>query len=170
MFLDALGVSFEYEPETYDLGEFGWYLPDFWLPSIPALDGTPGIYLEVKPSRSPSDREYDRAKALHVATRRPVVIALGFGKPPFDQVDIEAGVYPNSFPGGLYDIFKPLELPSAAAGGSDHHFAICVCGRVEVSFFPFGTECKYRAGVHGWDTGRLLGAYDAALSFRPDGR
>lgn len=32
VFFDALGVRYEYEPEGYDLGEAGWYLPDFWLP------------------------------------------------------------------------------------------------------------------------------------------
>lgn len=32
MFFDAMGIKYEYEPEGYDLGELGWYLPDFWLP------------------------------------------------------------------------------------------------------------------------------------------
>lgn len=32
VFFDTLGVKWEYEPEGYDLGEAGWYLPDFWLP------------------------------------------------------------------------------------------------------------------------------------------
>ena len=29
VFFDALGIEWEYEKEGYDLGEFGWYLPDF---------------------------------------------------------------------------------------------------------------------------------------------
>lgn len=29
VFFDALGIKWEYEPEGYDLGEAGWYLPDF---------------------------------------------------------------------------------------------------------------------------------------------
>src|SRR5919202_5797757 len=32
VFFDALGVPWEYEREGFDLGEFGYYLPDFWLP------------------------------------------------------------------------------------------------------------------------------------------
>ncbi len=32
VFFDALGIPWEYEKEGYDLGEAGWYLPDFWLP------------------------------------------------------------------------------------------------------------------------------------------
>ncbi|PEF63182.1 hypothetical protein [Bacillus cereus] len=29
VFFDALGIEWEYEKEGYDLGELGWYLPDF---------------------------------------------------------------------------------------------------------------------------------------------
>lgn len=32
VFFDALDIPWEYEKEGYDLGEAGWYLPDFWLP------------------------------------------------------------------------------------------------------------------------------------------
>lgn len=42
VFFDALGVKWGYEPEGYDLGDAGWYLPDFWLPDYSA-------FLEVKP-------------------------------------------------------------------------------------------------------------------------
>jgi len=43
VFFDALGVKWEYEKEGYDLGEAGWYLPDFWLPQIES-------FVEVKAS------------------------------------------------------------------------------------------------------------------------
>ena len=45
VFFDALGLSWEYEPEGFDLGEHGWYLPDFrvWTPQ-----GRP-VWYEVKP-------------------------------------------------------------------------------------------------------------------------
>ena len=32
VFFEALGIPWEYEKEGFDLGEAGWYLPDFWLP------------------------------------------------------------------------------------------------------------------------------------------
>ena len=32
VFFDELGIKYEYETEGYDLGELGWYLPDFYLP------------------------------------------------------------------------------------------------------------------------------------------
>lgn len=44
VFFDALGIEWQYEPEGYDLGEAGWYLPDFWLPSFNG-----GMFAEVKP-------------------------------------------------------------------------------------------------------------------------
>jgi hypothetical protein len=44
VFLDALGIRWEYEPEGFDLGDAGWYLPDFYLPTFCG-----GMYCEVKP-------------------------------------------------------------------------------------------------------------------------
>lgn len=32
VFFDVLKIQWFYEPEGFDLGEVGWYLPDFWLP------------------------------------------------------------------------------------------------------------------------------------------
>jgi len=43
IFLDSLGIEWEYEKEGYDLGEAGWYLPDFYLPEHHQ-------FIEVKPS------------------------------------------------------------------------------------------------------------------------
>lgn len=46
VFFDALGLKWEYEPEGFDLGEEGWYLPDFRL-SVPGRKV--GLWLEIKP-------------------------------------------------------------------------------------------------------------------------
>lgn len=43
VFFDALNIKWEYEKEGYELGEAGWYLPDFWLPELK-------FFVEVKPS------------------------------------------------------------------------------------------------------------------------
>lgn len=32
VFFDKFGIEWIYEPEGFDLGEIGWYLPDFYLP------------------------------------------------------------------------------------------------------------------------------------------
>lgn len=43
VFFDTLGIEYQYEVEGFDLGEAGWYLPDFWLPTFEH-----GMYCEVK--------------------------------------------------------------------------------------------------------------------------
>ena len=48
VFFDALGVKFQYEPEGFDLGAEGWYLPDFRLPEQ-------GVFVEIKPYRHYDD-------------------------------------------------------------------------------------------------------------------
>lgn len=47
VFFDALGTKWDYEPEGFDLGEAGWYLPDFWLPTLE-------LWVEVKPIVTPN--------------------------------------------------------------------------------------------------------------------
>lgn len=42
VFFDALGIKWEYELEGFDLGNAGYYLPDFYIPSW-------DMYLEIKP-------------------------------------------------------------------------------------------------------------------------
>lgn len=42
VFFDALDIPWEYEKEGYDLGEAGWYLPDFWLPQQQCFFETKG--------------------------------------------------------------------------------------------------------------------------------
>ena len=49
VFFDALGVKWEYEKEGFDLGEAGWYLPDFWLPGL-------NLWFEIKPFDSEPHR------------------------------------------------------------------------------------------------------------------
>jgi hypothetical protein len=158
VFLRALGVAFEYEMETYDLGDLGWYLPDFWLSNL-------GMHLEVKPSRKMLDTEYDRARALFLLTQRPVLVAQGFGRPPWEELPSGRA---GDWPGRLYDVWTTKSsLSSAGFGGDDHHFTICRCGRVDLSFGGYGTKCSNGSHhVPDWD--RLNRAYDEALSFRPD--
>lgn len=43
VFFDTLGIEYQYEVEGFDLGNAGWYLPDFWLP-------TQKLWLEIKPN------------------------------------------------------------------------------------------------------------------------
>ncbi len=69
VFFDALGIKYEYEREGFDMGDAGWYLPDFWLPEL-------GLWTEIKGS-SPNDEERRKARALATKGYTNVLILSG---------------------------------------------------------------------------------------------
>lgn len=73
VFFDALGLRWEYEPEGYNLGEAGYYLPDFFLPDLGG-----GTWVEVKPDGA-TTTSADAAKwiALAKKTAHPILLAVG---------------------------------------------------------------------------------------------
>lgn len=101
VFFDTLGIIWEYEKEGYNLGAYGCYLPDFWLPTVylrgagrlvwePSLDALghrpalhpefeePGLWLEVKPASYPSDQT---AKFVELGKLTGHPVMLGTGMP-----------------------------------------------------------------------------------------
>lgn len=74
VFFDALGVKWEYEKEGYDLGEWGWYLPDFWLPEPHEC------FVEIKAHRNLSAREI--AMATGLSDLYPTVVMCGVPETP----------------------------------------------------------------------------------------
>jgi len=72
VFFDAFPLRWEYEPEGYDLGKAGLYLPDFYLPD---LEG--GMFVEVKPDdKSLKDNE-EKFLALTEKTGKKLLLAVG---------------------------------------------------------------------------------------------
>lgn len=69
VYFDALGIEATYELQGYDLGEAGWYLPDFYLPHV-------DMWAEVKPVQF-SDTELRKLKALVVHTQKPALMLIG---------------------------------------------------------------------------------------------
>lgn len=69
IYFDTLGIHYEYEKEGYDLGEAGWYLPDFWLPQVQ-------MWAEVKGSKF-TEEESEKAKKLVFITGYPVLRLVG---------------------------------------------------------------------------------------------
>ena len=69
VYFDAMGFDWEYEKEGYDLGEAGWYLPDFWLPQV-------NMWAEVK-SKDLTKDEFLKAVMLCEMTRRKVLLLIG---------------------------------------------------------------------------------------------
>lgn len=83
VFFDVLGIKYEYEKEGFDLGEAGWYLPDFWLPTF-------GCWVEIKPE-APSAEEVRKCQLLARGTGQPVY--LFYGTPWYDlEPDQENGI------------------------------------------------------------------------------
>ena len=94
VFFDAMNIKWEYEPEGYDLGEAGCYLPDFFLYYEPreylytTTDGLPmptnsGHWVETKPVR-PSEDEKAKMVALSGLTKHSGIILVGApGNTPF---------------------------------------------------------------------------------------
>lgn len=77
VFMDAVGIRYQYEHEGFDLGEFGWYLPDF---TVIDSRGVPKYWIEIKPHRNLSAREYSVALAL--SDRLPGYILIGTPEVP----------------------------------------------------------------------------------------
>lgn len=69
VFWDHLGVEWQYEAEGYQLGEAGWYLPDFWLPNQE-------WFVEVKGQRPTTD-EAEKCGALAQASGKMVLLVVG---------------------------------------------------------------------------------------------
>ena len=69
VFFDSLGIKYHYEPEGFDLGNLGFYLPDFFLPQH-------DCYLEVK-GTNPTEIEIEKCISLSNMTRKDVAIQPG---------------------------------------------------------------------------------------------
>ena len=79
---DATGMNWEYEREGFDLGEAGWYLPDFWLPTVLGQ----GCWVEVK-AQQPNHEEWEKVKTLSKLTHKSGVVVVGVpGDLPNPQV------------------------------------------------------------------------------------
>lgn len=73
-FFDALRLKWEYEPEGFDLGTNGWYLPDFWVDDM----GSMGSYVEIKPRRIGGFEDaVMRCRGLARQSGRPVILIAG---------------------------------------------------------------------------------------------
>ena len=68
VFFETLGVPYEYEKEGYDLGQQGWYLPDFFLEEQ-------NIWVEVKGKSAAED--FQKLQTLGEGTHTKVFLVTG---------------------------------------------------------------------------------------------
>lgn len=96
VFFDDLGFEWQYEPEGYDLGEPGWYLPDF---RITGGIGSKPAFLEIKPQGLPISelRTADQqVRALFHGLQYTHLVALVVGEPYEDKYRLS--IYDPDFP------------------------------------------------------------------------
>jgi hypothetical protein len=98
VFFDALGVVWEYEPEGYDLGEAGWYLPDFRL-----LAEREPIWIEIKPE-APTVGE--ARKAYELSRQGGALCFIVAGTPGEEQI----WMYCSETGQKTVDVFGPEKM------------------------------------------------------------
>jgi hypothetical protein len=141
-------IEWQYEPEGFDLGDAGPYLPDFWLPQV-------SMWAEVKAGR-PTVEEVSKAEALARQSGFPCLLFVG---PP--AAHAYWAIHPDPFWINVSGTFGCLAVMDCCPfEGSDYHlterrFYTC-CGAADPSLFPMPFDPGY--GPHP--------AIDAALSAR----
>lgn len=149
VFFDALGVKWEYEKEGFDLGEHGWYLPDFWLPEQET-------WVEVKADKRLCGIDISRKAHALAALGCPVVVVIG---EPWVESENHIG-YSGGDSGHIF----------YGNGGDNYHtLAVCTkCRKVGWVYADYaGRLCNcFDRDKTGSDWKILSAAYTAARSAR----
>jgi hypothetical protein len=98
VFLNHLKIPWRYEPEGFDLGEAGLYLPDFLV--YPNTDRA--FWFEVK-GQSPSSEERKKTSALSVATGLPSYLYFAEVQVPASQDLQQMTSWREYYPAGEMD-------------------------------------------------------------------
>ena len=163
VFFDKAGVKYEYEPEGFDLGAEGWYLPDFWLPELK-------MWAEIKPDEV-DDAAHRKIWALVLMTQQKATILSG---DPYESVNASPS-WDSPYEWALTVPLAP-DHPAGKPVGEDYGYNFCVCpicdsvgfeymgrgGRVcQFSGFPAQLGFEHRSPVkRTWEESDLLGHWD----------
>ncbi len=126
VFFNAMGIDYRYEYQGYDT-KHGYYLPDFWIPSL-------GLLIEVKPESIEDDerKKYEEMLAEIGEGADDVKCAVILWKPPMaklidtDDTDAHYQAYPYW----------------------DNYFQWCMCNICGAVGIVFSGRCDYLCG-HG---------------------
>lgn len=108
VFFDALGLCWEYEPEGFDLGEDGRYLPDFRVEYPGDDDGSHHEWFEVKSSiRDIPDRDWRKLIAFGMVESLTILDGI-----PDTRMYLapQEAVLPEEAASGLFDRDSALKL------------------------------------------------------------
>lgn len=125
IFFDELGVEWDYEPEGFDLGELGCYLPDFFLHG----NSHYGPYVEVKGIK-PTGKEIEKLCTLCRNKSAYGVIVWGApGENKWLAIDKEGDLTGEEYFTPLWHMIPNLEwedarikLPAAVAAARSARF------------------------------------------------
>ena len=119
VFMDELGVIWEYEPEGFKNEDGECYLPDFFLPIL-------NCFLEIKP-RKPTDAEHEKCWIAVKATDKDLFVLWGEPQDPCD-------VYAQNNMNGCYGLFHSDEYGYFVS--DVRYWAHCpACNTVGLVFF-----------------------------------
>jgi hypothetical protein len=141
-------IRYDYEPQGFDLGDEGLYLPDFWLPQV-------SMWAEVKPGR-PTDVEIRKAHALACQSGNPCLILIG---PPAPHAYWAIEDDMSWIPVSLSDGTDIAAMDYCPFDGNKYHLdegRFFSCSGADSLDFPMPSNLEY--GSHP--------AIDAALSAR----
>ena len=140
-------IKYEYEKEGYDLGELGWYLPDFWLPNH-------SYWIEIK-GQQPTREEILKIDKLADITSCMGYIFSG-------EIKIPNGTYENTN-------FATYACVDGEYFDEDQQWGMCSkCGKLGIvygGFEKYVCSCTNMKGYRG-ENPELITAYKKARSAR----
>jgi len=158
VFMDALGVVWEYEREGFDLGDGIFYLPDFWLPQL-------NCWIEIKGASPVPKDEVEKVRRLAKQSGKGMYLFCDSPMAPDD--------YSDSF-------WYGCESAASWYGPNneeDDHYLWCECpkcGKIGIEFDGragrIGCKCDIHHKSYNYRSPRLLNAYSKAREARLDGR
>mgnify|MGYP001194201040 CR=1 FL=1 len=153
VFFDALRLDWEYEKEGYDLGDLGFYLPDFWLDNVHDRLGQKGIFAEIK-GQEATDLEIERLARLTIGGSFAAM--LQGGMKPYDPYHITNEFLEVSWYDGEAAVDHPMVFMKCYS-----------CGAVKYEFLEGNyMRCELCGCRSDHEHPDIIRAYEKALSAR----
>jgi len=130
VFFDSCGVAYQYEPEGYNLGQLGFYLPDFYLPEL-------NLIVEVKPEEMITKAVEDKLAMVCQLTGAWGTILGNIPRERTNSIGIK--YYEVLSEGDFWHLYASWDygINESGCGRIDNFYLWCVCpdcGKVGFEF------------------------------------
>lgn len=128
VFFDTLRLEWEYEKEGYNLGDLGFYLPDFWISNLYDRYGRKGMFAEVKGEEA-TDLEIQKLARLTIG--KSYAAMLQGGMKPFNLMDTDNEFLEVGWQDGAVTIDNPMVFMKCYSCGAvkyefpENNYCIC---------------------------------------------